>query len=136
MSCPSWIQHRPTEVTGGRVGRSTLNHATKCHKPCFPLWARVTPRARCVRERTSWRREGQKEEERQGKLAVGGQGLHSRGEGRQQGRAPKKHGHATGLGHPKAALRQLPAIRASFGKASLTAGGKNTTIRSESQVTW
>lgn len=32
--------------------------------------------------------------------------------------ALKKHGHATGLSHPKAALRQLPAVHATFAKAS------------------
>lgn len=32
--------------------------------------------------------------------------------------ALKKHGHATGLSHLKAALRQLPAVHATFAKAS------------------
>lgn len=40
MSCPSWIQHRPTEVTGGKGGEK---HLKSCHKMPQTLFSAVGP---------------------------------------------------------------------------------------------
>lgn len=85
---------------------SILNHSTKCQKTCFPLRAQVTlsaqhdayRRARHGGEKGRRRKNGRESSQRAGI-----------GEGRQQGSAPGKHGHTTGLSHPPAAPRQLPA---------------------------
>lgn len=107
----------------GYGGQEHLRTCRKMPQTRFPLCAHVVLHAPawCVRERMSRRWEGQKE--CQGKLADRGKELKQRRR-KTAGQSTKETRACNRIIPPKSALRQLPAIHATFGKASLTAGEK------------